>query len=136
MGSRIGCSDIRPSYRNPTLMFYFRSMSRHLDGSPKPVDPLWYRRHDGVLRAWCRCGHHAEVRLVEVERRHRLSPDMRVYQVVERLRCSRCGQRPRYAEVVRSGLAAMKSLAEPDGSATARQDGVGGAEELPDTAEP
>lgn len=90
-----------PSYRNSTPMFYLCSMSKHLDGSPQPVDPLWYRRHHGVLRAWCRCGHHAEVRLVELERRHRLSSNIRVYQVIERLRCSHCGQRPRFADVVR-----------------------------------
>ena len=125
---------MQPSYRDPTSMFYLCSMSKHLDGSPQPVDLLWYRRHDGVLRAWCRCGHYAEVRLVEMERRYRLSPYMRVYQMIERLRCSRCGQRPRFADVVRRGLAAMKSLAGQNGSATARQDGVGGAEELPDTA--
>jgi hypothetical protein len=33
-------------------------MSWHLDGSPKPADPIWFRQHQ-ALHVRCRCGHQA-----------------------------------------------------------------------------
>ena len=74
-----------PSYRNPTPLFYLLFPVEHLDGSPttsgrssKPAsDGYW-----GVVSLRAPSG----VRLVELERRHRLSSNMRVYQVIERLR--------------------------------------------------
>lgn len=78
-------------------------MSRHLDGSPKPVTPLWY-----IPAAWvriqCGCGHATAVQVGDLMAAgiHR---DTRCYQVLGRLRCSNCGERPAQADVAwKAGL--------------------------------
>lgn len=73
-------------------------MSRHLDGTPQPVDPLWYRRLD-YLHLGCACGHRAAVQIGLLARRHGLAHDARLYQLIARLRCSRCGTRPNAMDV-------------------------------------
>jgi hypothetical protein len=67
-------------------------MSRHLDGSPQPVDPVWYRERD-YLHLACGCGHKAALQIGPLARRHGLATDTRLYQLVARLRCSWCGAR-------------------------------------------
>lgn len=58
-------------------------MSRHLDGSPKPVDPLWYRK-SMFLRVLCSCGHQNSIPIMDLIRQQRLDPDMRLYQLIPR----------------------------------------------------
>ena len=67
-------------------------MSRHMDGSPQPVDPIWYRRHER-LYVRCRCGHSASGVIGRVARHAGMSEHERLWQMVERLRCSKCGAR-------------------------------------------
>jgi hypothetical protein len=68
-------------------------MSRHLDGSPKPVDPLFYR-WGWWVRASCGCGHAGLVSVAAAARRHGLARDERLYALIARMRCSACGCRP------------------------------------------
>ncbi|UZO94780.1 Hypothetical protein RMP42_05854 (plasmid) [Roseomonas mucosa] len=73
-------------------------MSRHLDGSPKPVDPLWLRQHEW-LHLTCRCGHRAALHIGALALQHQLSGEVRLYRVIDRLRCHRCGSGPAGVEV-------------------------------------
>jgi hypothetical protein len=68
-------------------------------GRPKPVDPLWYR-FGWHLHVCCLCGHAARVELQDFAAWHALPASLRLYQLMERLRCSACGQRPIVAELV------------------------------------
>jgi hypothetical protein len=67
-------------------------VSRHLDGSPKPVDPVWYRERE-YLHLGCICGRRVALQIGPMARRHGLANDTRLYELVARLRCSRCGTR-------------------------------------------
>lgn len=73
-------------------------MSRHLDGSPQPVDPVWYRKWE-YLHLACGCGHKAALQIGPLARRHGLATDTRLYQLVDLMRCSRCGAKPAAVEV-------------------------------------
>ncbi len=68
-------------------------------GRPKPVDPLWYR-FGWRLQARCLCGHAASEELQAFAPKRGLPVSTRLYQVMDRLRCSACGQRPIVAELV------------------------------------
>ena len=68
-------------------------MSKHLDGSPQPVDPIWYR-HREWLHLGCTCGHRAALPIGETARRHGFSGHHRLYQLVDRMRCGECGAPP------------------------------------------
>lgn len=74
-------------------------MSKHLDGSPQPVDPVWYRRRQQFKLA-CRCGHAALMPIGALAGRHGISGETRLWQIIERLRCSRCGAAPSQVDVV------------------------------------
>jgi hypothetical protein len=75
-------------------------MSRHLDGSPKPVDPIWYRQHE-VLQVRCRCGHQASGVIGLIALRAGMGGHERLWVLVRRLRCSRCDARDPVVEVGR-----------------------------------
>jgi hypothetical protein len=80
-------------------LFYVCScMSRHLDGSPKPVDRISWRRGEW-LHLSCQCGHRAALHIGALALQHELSPAMRLYRVIDRMRCSRCGAKPVGIEV-------------------------------------
>jgi hypothetical protein len=68
-------------------------------GRPKPVDLLWYR-FGWHLHVRCLCGHAADVELQDFAARRGLPASMRLHQMMERLRCSACGQPPLVAELV------------------------------------
>ena len=68
-------------------------------GRPKPVDPLWYR-FGWHLHVRCLCGHAATVELQDFAVRRGLPASLRLYRLMERLRCSACGQKPIVAELV------------------------------------
>lgn len=70
--------------------------------SPKPIDPIWYQR-SAFLHITCACGRRATYPLADFARFHRLSRDMLLYKVIDRLRCQICGKRPLRAEVTRAG---------------------------------
>lgn len=69
--------------------------------APKPVDPLWYQPN-GILTIRCRCGRVEVERLSDFTARHRLDKGTKIYEVIRRLRCRYCGERPAFAEVARS----------------------------------
>ena len=68
--------------------------------SPKPVDPVSYQPH-GYLRIHCRCGRRATYPLRDFATFHRLRGDMKLYELIARLRCEICGERPTSADVTR-----------------------------------
>jgi hypothetical protein len=86
-GDRGGLSGETAGY-----VLYLFYMSRHLDGSIKPVDPIWYRQHE-VLHLRCRCGHQARAMVGVLALQSGLSGQQHLWELVERLRCSRCGAR-------------------------------------------
>lgn len=65
---------------------------------PQPVDPLWYRKHH-FLRITCKCARKVILPLDDVVRLYRVPQDHRVYQVIDRLRCSSCGERPDFVDL-------------------------------------
>lgn len=67
---------------------------------PKPVDPIWYRRH-ATIHVHCPCGHHAKMIVGDVARRYRVPDSVLLYELLKRLRCSRCGARDPENAVVR-----------------------------------
>jgi hypothetical protein len=73
-------------------------MSRHLDGSPKPVDYIWHRR-TWWLRLTCTCGRAALLPIGQTARLAGLPETARLYQLIDRLRCADCGGRPTRVEV-------------------------------------
>jgi hypothetical protein len=73
-------------------------MSRHLDGSPQPVDPVWYRERE-YLHLGCPCGHRASLQIGPLARRHGMPSNARLYQLIDRLRCSQCGAAPSAVDV-------------------------------------
>ena len=68
--------------------------------SPKPIDPIWYQR-GSILRIWCGCGRAERYSVGEFARFNRLSDKMLLHEMIKRLRCRDCGERPRLADVVR-----------------------------------
>ena len=80
-------------------MFYLCSyMSKHLDGRPKLVNPVWYRKQEWLHLA-CRCRHRAPLHIGALALQHELASTVRLYQVVERMGCHRCGRKPVGVEV-------------------------------------
>lgn len=67
---------------------------------PKPIDPIWYRS-SCWLRIRCACGNNVIEQLGRFARRNRIHPDTLAHELIERLRCSRCGSPPSFAEVTR-----------------------------------
>lgn len=68
--------------------------------SPKPVDPIWYQP-GAWLNIQCGCGRNENYSLRDFARLHRLNKNMLLHQLIERLRCIKCGERPRFADVTR-----------------------------------
>ena len=68
---------------------------------PKPIDPLWFRM-DAKLRIRCKCQRRLIIPLAQLARLHQLPDDLALYQLIGRLRCTECGQRPLFADVSRS----------------------------------
>lgn len=86
-----------PSWRIVRYLFYTGGMAANY-GRPKPIDPIWYR-HGAMLRIRCACGRYEEHRVGACAERHRLSRDIRLDDLIRRLRCAQCDARPS-AEVV------------------------------------
>ena len=68
--------------------------------SPKPVDPIAYQPH-AFLRISCRCGRREIYALGDFARVHRLPGDLKLYELIKRLRCKICRERPFGATVSR-----------------------------------
>ena len=68
--------------------------------SPKPVDPIWYQTN-AFLRIDCRCRRSVTYPLGDFARVHRLPSSMALYELIDRLRCENCGERPSSAKVTR-----------------------------------
>ncbi|WP_338445969.1 hypothetical protein V5F89_12540 [Pelagerythrobacter marensis] len=68
--------------------------------SPKPIDPIAFQPH-AYLRIHCRCGRRATYPVREFTRFHRLPGTMKFYELIARLRCEICGERPSSADVSR-----------------------------------
>lgn len=67
-------------------------------GRPKPIDSL--RQLAGCwLRVHCACGHRISRQVQAFAIEHHLAPDLQAYQVIDRLRCSRCGAKGARADV-------------------------------------
>ncbi|WP_157033932.1 hypothetical protein [Belnapia moabensis] len=47
----------------------------------------------------CRCGHRAPLHIGALALQHELASTVRLYQVVERMGCHRCGRKPVGVEV-------------------------------------
>ncbi len=60
---------------------------------PKPIDPIWYQPA-ARLNIRCTCGRNETYSLREFARFHRLSENMLLHELVDRLRCSHCKARP------------------------------------------
>jgi hypothetical protein len=67
---------------------------------PKPIDPIRHQPN-GKLRIECRCGRIVICLLREFARERGLDETMLIYEMIARLRCRVCGERPRFAEVTR-----------------------------------
>lgn len=67
---------------------------------PQPVDPLSYRM-DAYLRIRCTCGRSLILPLGDLARMHRLPGNLRMYEIIKRLRCTQCGARPVDVDVSR-----------------------------------
>ncbi|MXP65240.1 hypothetical protein E0493_17990 [Roseomonas sp. M0104] len=74
-------------------------------GSPQePLDPVFMLA--GLrLRVVCGCGHSTKPQIGKLAVRHRVPSVTPIRQVIERLRCSRCGGRPTVAEPLRASAA-------------------------------
>lgn len=68
--------------------------------SPKPIDPIWYQPN-AYLRIECGCGRRETYALSEFVSYHRLRRNLLLYELIARLRCERCKQRPAFAEATR-----------------------------------
>lgn len=67
-------------------------------GRPKPVDPLFWL-HGRYLRAVCACGHNLSMEVSTFAALAGLPKNMLAHQLIDRLKCSKCGQRPKRAWV-------------------------------------
>lgn len=67
---------------------------------PKPIDPIAYRR-GCYLNVRCKCHHTISVQLGKFARDNGVSEKTQIYQLIKRLKCSRCSARPTYADVTR-----------------------------------
>lgn len=65
---------------------------------PKPVDPIWYRQ-SCYLNVLCACGHSLCEEVGPFAKARRVSFDMNLYRLIDRLRCSKCGREPLSATV-------------------------------------
>lgn len=70
------------------------------DYTPQPVDPLRYRKNH-CLRITCKCSRKVSLPLDDVVRLYRVPQDHRVHQVIDRLRCSSCGERPVFVDLAK-----------------------------------
>ncbi|NOG73717.1 hypothetical protein [Roseicella sp. DB1501] len=66
-------------------------MSRHLDGSPKPVDQLWHRQNEWLHVRCKACNRSAALHIGALALQHQLAAQTRLYEVIDRLRCMKCG---------------------------------------------
>ncbi|TQT36995.1 hypothetical protein EIJ21_14015 [Xanthomonas perforans] len=66
---------------------------------PKPIDPIWYRQ-GCFIRIRCACGRDHVQQLGDFAKARGVSPNMQLYELIARLRCSACGSKPS-AEVTR-----------------------------------
>ena len=73
-------------------------MSRHLDGSPKPVDRLSSRRGEW-LHLSCQCGPGAALQNGALELQHEVELEMRLDRVIARMRFRLGGAKPIGIEV-------------------------------------
>lgn len=60
---------------------------------PKPIDPVWYRR-TCYIRLSCACGRTLVEQLGDFARARHISDRVRIYQILDRMKCSACGQKP------------------------------------------
>lgn len=60
---------------------------------PKPVDPIFYRR-TCYIRVRCACGRAETEVLGEFARKRGVPGHVRIYEMLTRLRCRRCGRTP------------------------------------------
>jgi len=69
------------------------------DSRPKPADPVFLLA--GLrLHVVCGCGRSTKPRIGELAARHRVPSVTPIRQVIARLRCSQCGDKPTVAEPV------------------------------------
>jgi hypothetical protein len=61
-------------------------------GQPCPGDYIWYRA-DWVSSVRCACGNSARRPVWEWASVHRVDSRRKLWQLVEKMRCSRCGAR-------------------------------------------
>src|SRR3546814_14715995 len=90
------------STRTDTLFPYttlFRLMAANYN-RPKPIDPIAYRR-GCYLNIRCKCGHAVSVQLGKFAQDNGIPERTQAYQLIKRLRCSRCSCRPSSADVTR-----------------------------------
>jgi hypothetical protein len=74
-------------------------MSRHLDGSPQPVDTVSMRWRWWFHLGCAACGHRAALSIGALALQHELPPATNLYRIANRLRCGRCGARPSSIDV-------------------------------------
>lgn len=67
-------------------------------GRPKPVDPLYWL-HGRYLRVACACGHRFSQEVSDFAKAHTLPGAMLAHEMIAKLRCSRCGEKPAMAEI-------------------------------------
>ena len=60
---------------------------------PKPIDPMWDRTNC-YISIHCGCGRHRTDRVGAFAAEADVSFKLRLYELIARLRCSRCGRRP------------------------------------------
>src|SRR3546814_18356263 len=68
---------------------------------PKPIDHIAYRR-GCYLNIRCKCGHAVSVQLGKFAQDNGIPERTQAYQLIKRLRCSRCSCRPSSAEIGRA----------------------------------
>lgn len=73
-------------------LFYNVQMAANYN-RPKPVDPVAYRGAC-TIRVRCVCGRQIADRLDHFAQMHRILPHTKLYELMARLRCRRCGARP------------------------------------------
>lgn len=66
---------------------------------PKPIDTIHYRK-DCIFRIHCGCGHFIIEPLGQFSAARGIPITTRIYKVIDRLKCTKCGGRPT-AEVTR-----------------------------------
>jgi len=69
-------------------------------GQPCPGDRIWYRQ-DWVLHLSCACGHGASRSVREWAALRRIDGEKRLWELVARMKCSRCGAKAPGTELTR-----------------------------------